>query len=454
MINTFEDLKVAVKEQLNIVEILGELTTIDYKGDGLCPFHNDSKKGSFKVDFKRNRYRCFACGAQGDALQLIQTQRNVDFVTAVYQLGYELGLISEDEMKNKRVNPENRSSSKINKTGVKVYKHTPKKNVVYQTTTRKELTEDEVNLYDFVYRVLGMYCGLDEADMEHLICDRMVGSDKLNDYFSLRNIKKKNVIENMVKLLNAKGITNDQIVTVPGFAYTKAGKVCLSSHIRGIAMKARNSEGKVIGIQVRTELEDKKYLWLSSSSKGGTSCSTPIAVEYPKMFVENGKLNLRRTIASTSDSILITEGKFKAVSLSNNFNSIAFGIAGIYNWKNKIKKDFFNITKEKNINNIVIFADADCAYNPRIFLQFKEMLSVELQGIKQDVYIAYWNIKHGKGIDDVIHSGNEDEVKYLKFDEYCSKFNQYLLEVNKYDLEKISENKEDKINIYNRIFDI
>ena len=82
------------------------------------------------------------------------------------------------------------------------------------------------------------------------------------------------------------------------------------------------------------------------------------------------------------------------------------------------------------------------------------MLSVELQGIKQDVYIAYWNIKHGKGIDDVIHSGNEDEVKYLKFDEYCSKFNQYLLEVNKYDLEKISENKEDKINIYNRIFDI
>ena len=47
MINTFEDLKVAVKEQLNIVEILGELTTIDYKGDGLCPFHNDSKKGSF-----------------------------------------------------------------------------------------------------------------------------------------------------------------------------------------------------------------------------------------------------------------------------------------------------------------------------------------------------------------------------------------------------------------------
>ena len=91
---------------------------------------------------------------------------------------------------------------------------------------------------------------------------------------------------------------------------------------------------------------------------------------------------------------------------------MSIGIAGINNWRKKVKKDYNFITSKKNFKNLVIFADADCCYNPSIFIQFKEMLAQELQGIKQDVYVAYWNITLGKGIDDVIHSGEEDSIKY------------------------------------------
>ena len=103
MINNFEELKNEVKARLNVTDLLREITQIDHKGNGICPFHNDRRKGNFKVHQKSNTFRCFACDVKGDALYLMQIRRGTDFVTTVYELGYELGLICEDEMKNKRI---------------------------------------------------------------------------------------------------------------------------------------------------------------------------------------------------------------------------------------------------------------------------------------------------------------------------------------------------------------
>lgn len=447
-ITNFDELRDAVKANLNIVEVLRNYTEVDYRGNGICPFHSDTRKGNFKVYSNTNRYKCFACGANGDALQVIQLQRGKDFITTIYELGYELGLICEDEMKNKRIMPNVRAYKELKTNGVKQYKHAPKKQEVYKSTSKKELTDDEISLFDITYRIFSKYCGLDESDMEHLICDRMVGSDRLSDYFSIRNVKEKGAIEKTVSLLEKKGYTKEDIIKVPGFALNKKGEVCLASYVRGIGMKARNAEGKVVGIQVRTELEDKKYLWLSSSSKGGASCSTPIAVEYPKNIIENGILNIEKTIADTNDTICITEGKFKATAMAREFNSVSIGIAGINNWRKKVRKDYQLISSKKNFKNLVVFPDADCCYNPSIFIQFKEMLALELQGIKQEVYIAHWNIKYGKGIDDVIHTGEEQAIKYLKFEDYCILFNKFLLEAN------MVETKEEKTEIYNKIFNL
>lgn len=455
IINNFSELKEAVKNELNIVEVMQGVVDIDRHGNGICPFHSDNRKGNFKVDFKTNRYKCFACGASGDALQYLQMDRGTDFITTVYEAGYELGLICEDEMKRKKVMPNVREYAKLNRTGIKRCKHTPKKtDVIKSTAIKKDLSDEDIELYDLVYRVFGKYCGLDEADMEHLICERLVGSDRLSDYFSLRNVSEKKAIEKTVALLNKKGVSKDDIVKVPGFALNKEGNVCLASYIRGLAMKARNAQGKVVGIQVRTEIKDKKYLWLSSSNKGGSGSSTPLAVEYPEMIVENGVLNLEKTLASTTNSILITEGKFKATSLCNNYNSVSLGLAGINNWRNKVRKDFMAITDKKDFDNLVIFADADCCYNPSIFLQFKEMVAIELYGFKKDIYVAYWNIENGKGVDDVINNGNDDCIKYMKFEEYCSLYNKYLIKTQHLNEDKITEHKEAKTSIYNEIFNL
>lgn len=454
MINNFEELKQEVVSRLDIIDMLSSMTTIDHKGNGICPFHHDRRKGNFKANRDYNTYRCFACDARGNALSLLVEQKgNGDFLTAIYQAGYEFGLICEDEMKHKRIMPNVRAKKLGTPTQQKVVVTTKKEFKPAIVETKKELTQDEINLYDMVYRVFASYCGLDEKDKQHLLNDRKINSYKLSDYFSIRNLKEKKAIENTVNKLNSLNITKEQIANTPGFAYRKDGEICLA-YIRGIGMKVRNSEGKVVGIQVRTDNDEKKYLWLSSSSKGGKGSSTPVSIEYSKMVIKGSKLNLMDTLRNEGNSILITEGKFKAQALAEEFKNISFGIAGINNWRNKVKNEFLNITTKKPIDNVVIFADADCAYNPTIFIQFKEMLNNELKNMKQDVYVAYWNINYGKGIDDVIHTNNKDKVKYLKLEEYAELFYNYLEEVNKYDIDDVNSNREDKINAYNKIFNL
>ena len=52
----------------------------------LCPFHED-RHPSLHFDVKRNRYKCFACGESGDAIDLVMRYNNVGFKEAVEWIG-------------------------------------------------------------------------------------------------------------------------------------------------------------------------------------------------------------------------------------------------------------------------------------------------------------------------------------------------------------------------------
>ena len=54
---------------MSIVDTIGKhvaLTPAGHNFKGLCPFH-DEKTASFNVSPERNAFKCFGCGAQGDA---------------------------------------------------------------------------------------------------------------------------------------------------------------------------------------------------------------------------------------------------------------------------------------------------------------------------------------------------------------------------------------------------
>lgn len=60
----------------------------DYRGQTLCPFHDDHDPslGTFEGYDGRTRYKCFACDASGDVIDLVKAVEGVNFNRALYLL--------------------------------------------------------------------------------------------------------------------------------------------------------------------------------------------------------------------------------------------------------------------------------------------------------------------------------------------------------------------------------
>jgi len=84
----------AVKERADIVALIGRAVTLRRKGRdfwGCCPFHAE-KTPSFKVDAGRGFYKCFGCGAAGDAIAFVVASEGLSFRAAVETLAAACGL--------------------------------------------------------------------------------------------------------------------------------------------------------------------------------------------------------------------------------------------------------------------------------------------------------------------------------------------------------------------------
>ncbi len=56
---------------------------------GLCPFHNDNRRGNFRVNLGTGGYCCFSCGAKGDILTFHQQRHGLEFRQALDELAKE-----------------------------------------------------------------------------------------------------------------------------------------------------------------------------------------------------------------------------------------------------------------------------------------------------------------------------------------------------------------------------
>ena len=70
-----------------------QLKQAGWTDGGLCPFHDDNKAGSFKVNLQTGAYTCFACGAKGgDIVAFTMKLYGLDFVEALAKIADEWGL--------------------------------------------------------------------------------------------------------------------------------------------------------------------------------------------------------------------------------------------------------------------------------------------------------------------------------------------------------------------------
>jgi DNA primase len=83
-----------VKAQTDIVAIIGDVTPLKKAGatwKGLCPFHTE-KTPSFNVNKDKGFFKCFGCGAGGDAVKFVELHQKVTFPEAVRYLAQRAGL--------------------------------------------------------------------------------------------------------------------------------------------------------------------------------------------------------------------------------------------------------------------------------------------------------------------------------------------------------------------------
>ncbi len=60
---------------------------------GCCPFHDDTKPGSFRVNTESGGFVCYACGARGgDILAFVMARDGVSLPEAVHTLASDWGV--------------------------------------------------------------------------------------------------------------------------------------------------------------------------------------------------------------------------------------------------------------------------------------------------------------------------------------------------------------------------
>jgi DNA primase len=93
-----------VRQRVDIVRLVGEQVSLKKAGKdfkGLCPFHDDNNP-SFTVSPTIGRYKCWSCGASGDAFDWVMNTQKVDFPEALRLLAKETG-VELTERKGPRV---------------------------------------------------------------------------------------------------------------------------------------------------------------------------------------------------------------------------------------------------------------------------------------------------------------------------------------------------------------
>ncbi|MEC4747224.1 CHC2 zinc finger domain-containing protein [Methylomicrobium sp. Wu6] len=89
-----------IKNSINPLDfyrsVLGELHKQGRRGwidGGLCPFHTDTKPGSFRINTTTGAFKCFACGHAGrDIIAFTRLVYDLSFKDALAQLSRDWGL--------------------------------------------------------------------------------------------------------------------------------------------------------------------------------------------------------------------------------------------------------------------------------------------------------------------------------------------------------------------------
>lgn len=92
--SSFEEAISLIKDRLDIVDTISQYVVLKKSGAnywGICPFHQD-KHPSMSVSPSKGIYKCFSCGAGGDALNFLVKIQNRPYKEVIFELAEKFGI--------------------------------------------------------------------------------------------------------------------------------------------------------------------------------------------------------------------------------------------------------------------------------------------------------------------------------------------------------------------------
>lgn len=405
---------------LPIESILDNYIQIQSKGRkilGLCPFHGDRSFGSFVINPKFNTFRCFSCGESGDLIQIVREVRGDKskdaFKNAVLEIGVAGNIITEDQVLQYKEGMEiNGEIQKGEENNREYYKQEPL----------------DVELISKVYEVFSEGCelvGKPRLSEEHLSIlqkERYLTQEEIESVGFFSFPKREILFNFYMEIWERFQLHPWNVLNVPGFFWGTKIKwkdpitespfyPLLFSELQGIGIPIRNADGKIVAIQVRRDKKDDhfgRYVFFSSSYAAekegdeinGASPGSPVDVVYP--------------LSDPTQTLYITEGKFKALALARCFRGVSISVQGVTTWKN-IKSEISKL--KASVSKVAIVYDADSLSNPAVFTQLCALAEYCKQELELEVHIVIWDEKYGVGIDDVFINRNWKNLRSISMND-------------------------------------
>lgn len=422
-------------------QVIGRYVQLTHRGRhmmGLCPFHKDTKLGSFIVTPDKHMWKCFTCGDEyaGNGIKFVSLYKGLSYLDAAFDVARDFGVISADEF-------DKYAKKKYDASYVSSLERRYSDKVKDEPKPVKAPADVIAN----VYQVIKDNCTLSNEHRTSLVKVRHLTKEQIDkDYFTCpTNWKLK---DNIVLAIKKKypQYTDDILKTVPGFFYDKAHKKISFSGYKGLGILIRNAYGKIEAIQIRRDTikdGDSRYIWLSSTFafykpdeyEGGCGCGSPKDVMWP---TTPGKR-----------LVCITEGRFKSEILAQNGNT-TISIQGVTSWAG-IDKAISDIRQKNEVKTVYIFLDADIFAKHALFTQSVKMCAYIAEKFPElHIKYAFWHKSIGKGIDDyLINGGSMKDINYVDYQKAAKEcediFNDLL---KKFGISKLQDLPTDKIEAF------
>lgn len=247
-----------------------------------------------------------------------------------------------------------------------------------QTSPKSALAVDFpvacLNRRDLVYNALLWELRLSDMHREHLQKRGLSDAEIENlGYKTLPADGRATIVRRLV----TGGI---RMAGVPGFYFENSDvKLCGAP---GILIPVRNIDGRITGLQVRTDRTDGgKYRWVSSTGRPqGCGSGAPVHVSHPEYF---------------DNAVWVTEGPLKADIAAIRLHKCVIAVAGVGNWSGVIP-----VIRHLKPERVIISFDMDKNQNAAVRLHMDILVACLLRsGIR--TFEADWDA-HFKGIDDLL----------------------------------------------------